>query len=132
MTIAPCVFVGVKYFDGKVTDSPYETGLLYDENKQFISENGIEIDIFNHKKTDGKVFMEFALNCSENVNVESAEFFIARPATNKGQIKIQAEKNKDGKYASVFDLDKYGHYVLKAKSKISGKDLLIQKSFYIN
>jgi len=132
ITIAPSIYLGIKYFDGKVTDHPYESGLLYDETKKFVSDNSIELDITKQEKMGQTVNIEFTLNYSDNVSMESSDFFITRPATNQGQIPITANEIGHKKYATVFSLDNYGHYVLKAKSKISGKDILLQKGFYIN
>jgi len=132
ITIAPSIYLGIKYFDGKVTDQPYESGLMYDETNKFISDNGIGLDIMKQEKKGNLVSIEFALNCSDKVSVESTDFYITRPATDKEQILIEVNKTDDGKYASAFSLEHYGHYVLKAKSKINGKDILLQKGFYIN
>lgn len=132
ITIAPSIYVGIKYFDGKVTDQPYETGLLYDENRKFISDNNIGLNILNHTENGGQIILQFALNCAPEANVESAEFYVTRPATDKTLMAIPVEKEENGLYASVFSMDSKGHHILKAKSRINGKDIVIQKGFYIN
>ena len=132
ITIAPSIYVGIKFFDGKVVEQPYESGLTYDADKKFISDNGLKLTILTNEKTDKDVKLAFSFDKNDNINIEETSFFITRPATNQGNIKLDAKIDKDGVYASAFKLENYGHYILKAITTINGKKIAIQKGFYIN
>lgn len=131
LTIAPSIYVGVKYFDGKVTDQPYETGLNYDADKKFLKDNGLEINIIDQQKNADKITLKFKIS-DKNTSVDRVEFAISRPATNKDMKMIEADASSDGTYASVFTIDSEGYYVLMAKGTLKGKNISLQKSFYIN
>ncbi|ADD68312.1 hypothetical protein Dacet_1543 [Denitrovibrio acetiphilus DSM 12809] len=132
ITIAPSIYVGIKYFDGKVTDQPYETGLKYDSDKQFIKENGLDLSIISQSRTDNIVNLNFTVKNAGEVALENIEFYLSRPATNKETLKLDAEPSTDGSYASAFSLDQHGYYILMAKSKVNDRVIRLQKSFYIN
>ncbi len=94
MTIAPSIYVGIKYFDGKVIDQPYESGLTYDADKKFISDNGLGLTILKQDKNGDSVEMQFSFDKKTDINLEETSFYIARPATEQGKIQINAEKNR--------------------------------------
>lgn len=95
MTIAPSIYVGIKYFDGKVIDQPYESGLTYDADKKFISDNGLGLTILKQDKKNGdSVEMQFSFDKKTDINLEETSFYIARPATEQGKIQINAEKKQ--------------------------------------
>ena len=131
LTIAPSIYVGAKYFDGKVIDQPYESGLTYNEDKNFITDKGLGLTILENIKTGDSLNLKFTFDMNADVKPKETTFFIARPATEQGKIQIDPEMGADGKYASVFDLNSYGHYILKAVTTVEGKTIAIQKSFYI-
>ncbi|PLX69863.1 MAG: hypothetical protein C0603_02710 [Denitrovibrio sp.] len=132
LTIAPSIYVGAKYFDGKVVDQPYESGLTYNADKKFISENGLGLTIIKNAKTGNNVDLQFSFDKNKEVELGETSFFLTRPATNQEKIQIKVEKTVDGIYASAFELNTYGHYILKAITTANGKRVAIQKSLYIN
>lgn len=131
LTVAPAVYTGIKYFDGKVTEHPYETGLKYDADKKFISENGLGIEVESCVRDGENVNLEFKLD-GRNVTVEQAVFYVTRPATDKNEINIKTMAKPDGQYASVFALPSHGYHILKAECRINGREITLQKSFNIN
>jgi len=132
ITIAPSIYVGIKYFDGKVTDQPYETGLMYDEDKKFISDNGLALDQINVSRIDKNVEIKFELTKKSGVKLDELQFFVSRPATNQNSIEISAENISDSLFKAGFSIDSVGHHILLAKSRVNGKEVSLQKSFYIN
>jgi nitrogen fixation protein FixH len=132
ITIAPSIYLGIKYFDGKVTDQPYETGLQYDTDKKFITDNGLELNILNMASQNGQVEMAFTIAMNEGAGMENTSFFITRPATAQGTISVETQKNAEGIYSTAFNIDTKGYHILKVVSRVNGKDVTLQKSFYIN
>jgi nitrogen fixation protein FixH len=132
LTIAPSIWIGVKYFDGKVVDQPYETGLKYDENKKLIADNGMKLDVVKYSLSDEIVQIYFTLDRNEDAKVTDTEFYLTRPATDKGIVKLDVQMADEWLYSTSLALAEHGHYLLKAKAKIDGKDVMLQKSFYID
>jgi len=132
LTIAPSIYIGIKYFDGKVVEKPYESGLTYNEDKKFISDNGLDLKILNNKKNGDNVVLEFVFDKNDGVSVADTSFFITRPASDQDLIQINTEQGADGAYKSNFSLKTMGNHILKMVSTINGKHVQIQKSFYIN
>jgi len=132
ITIAPSIWVGIKYFDGKVVDQPYETGLQYDEGKKLIKDNGLKLSVLDCTRSNDVIDIHFILDRNDSVDLEDTEFFISRPASDKGKVKLDTRMADEGVYESVVTLNTLGYHILKAKGKINGKEISLQKSFYIN
>jgi len=131
LTIAPCIYVGVKYFDGKVTAHPYEAGLAYDENKKFINDNQLDLKILSTSKNGSEINISFTLESRPGTDINADSFIVSRPATDKDNIDIQTEQTADGVFKSAFNTDTYGHYILMADTTVNGRKVSLKKSFYI-
>jgi len=131
LTVYPSVYVGMKYFDGKVTPQPYESGLKYDEDKKFIAENGLELQILDINNESDKSNLSFAFYKANGVKIENVRWSLTRPATNKDGI-ILTPENDGNKYEAAFETDAYGYHILKGEISVDGKVVSIQKGFYIN
>lgn len=132
MTIAPSIYLGIKYFDGKVVEQPYETGLKYDEDKKLVEENGLGLSVLNCNRMDKIVNLYFMLDKNEDVELSEAEFYITRPASDKEKVKLDTKMADEGLYQTVVTLETKGYHILKAIGKINGEQVSFQKSFYIN
>jgi nitrogen fixation protein FixH len=131
LTIFPSIYVGIKYFDGKVTAQPYESGLKYDENKKFIEDNELSLQILNINTVSDESSISFNLKKKEGLDIENVKWFLTRPATNKDMISLAV--TKDGQaYSTVFTTKSYGYHVLEALAVINGKEVHLKKGFYIN
>lgn len=131
LTIAPSIYVGIKYFDGKVNDAPYENGLKYNETKNFINDNKLALSVVKIIQADGKVKVVYSVaNDGETLINHTA--VIARPAEEKDVVSVAPVFDETGAYTAEFASPKKGYYVLKAKFAYKGKDISLEKSFYIN
>ena len=132
ITIAPSIFIGIKYFDGKVVEQPYETGLKYDEDKKLIADNGLDLDVLSCSSMNNVVNLQFILDKNSDVDLTEQEFYITRPASDHNIQKLDTKMADEGVYESVVTLNTKGYHILKAKGKLNGQEVSLQKSFYIN
>ncbi|MGD9808650.1 MAG: FixH family protein [Deferribacterales bacterium] len=132
MTIAPSIYIGIKYFDGKVVEQPYESGLKYDEDKKLIAENGLDLDVLSCVTTDNMVSLQFMLDKNSGADFTDPEFYITRPASDHEIQKLNTKMADEGVYETVVTLNTKGYHILKAKGKLNGQEVSLQKSFYIN
>lgn len=129
LTIAPSIYIGIKYFDGKVTAQPYEEGLVYDAAKKLIEDNGLQISMLTCAKDGENALLEFSL---EGTRLENPVYQVTRPASDKDMFEIVPEERHNGLYASIFTVNAEGYHILKVTGTLEGRPVSIQKSFYIN
>ncbi|MGE4266175.1 MAG: hypothetical protein AB7F25_01935 [Deferribacterales bacterium] len=123
--------MGIKYFDGKVTEKPYETGLEYDKCEKIINENGLALENIKTVKNGDKVSIQFAFANTTGVAVTDEKFVVERPATNGDIVYITPQT--DGKlYKAEFPVNGYGNFVLEVRAKVAADEIALRKNFYIN
>lgn len=131
LTIAPSIYVGIKYFDGKVTEKPYETGLEYDKSEEIIKDNGLTLENIRTVKNGDKISIEFALANTTGVAVTDEKFAVERPATN-GDIVYITPTVDGGSYKAEFPAKGYGNFILEVRAKVAADEIALRKNFYIN
>lgn len=131
-TISPAIYMGIKYFDGKVTEHPYETGLKYNKEQKTVKDSGLALDAIESRRDGDDVKMEFALEKKPGVNLDGTAFFVTRPASDKQLIQIKVNPRGNGVYESEFTVRSRGYHVLKMMCRVHGEDIVLQKSFYID
>ncbi|WP_277655783.1 FixH family protein [Seleniivibrio woodruffii] len=132
LTIAPCIYLGVKYFDGKITESPYETGLEYDKSEKIIKDAGLALENIKAQKNGDKVFIEFAVANAGGVQLVPERFTVGRPASNQEQTELAPQTDANGLYKAEFSTSGYGNYVLELRAKVASDEVALRKNFYIN
>ncbi len=131
LTIAPSIYLGIKYFDGKVTEKPYETGLEYDKCEKIIKDNGLALENIRTVTNGNKVSIEFAIANATGVAFADEKFAVERPATNGDMVYITPTV-EDGSYKAEFPANGYGNFVLEVRAKVASDEIALRKNFYIN
>jgi nitrogen fixation protein FixH len=130
--VAGSVFIGVKSFDGTVTDSPYEKGLLWDEIQNKKSELDWTIVLDKQKYTVGENAITISLFDNKNVPLKSKKITVARsrPASASYDKYFDAVKLTDGVYRVNADFPLYGQWDLKITIVKDDIDLLYEKRVF--
>ncbi|MDK2792311.1 MAG: hypothetical protein PWQ25_1174 [Deferribacteres bacterium] len=103
-------YFGIKYFDGKVEEKPYEEASLYDMKREIVEKNHLSLEILNIEKLDNKYKICFTINgnIERPFPIEGVE--ILRPA---GKDVIRPDIRVREKICSVNVPLSQGYYILK-------------------
>ncbi|MGA1862626.1 hypothetical protein OWM07_07065 [Deferribacter thermophilus] len=127
LTIFITLFFAVKYFDGKIVEEPYYTGLDYDKNKNLINKYNFDI-IVNKMTKKGEI-------CSVDFSINGdTEFYLKDLNINytveNGSIEL--EKNFKGNSGVVgFECVDNRYYILKAIVELKDHNLTLEKVLYV-
>jgi len=127
LTIAPAIYFGTTLFDGKVNAEPYEIGLKYDENKNYIKEKGYVIKIKEIRRDEKTISLKYDLG--NNIK-KKHNLIIQRPAK-RGHAPINGLQETHDGYAVSFPTNGAGYYQISAEFKEDDKDIVLSKNFYI-
>lgn len=112
LIVAASVIVGIRSFDGTVTDNAYEEGLRWDDTNKRTKELGIIVKFRNKKIRMGDNEVLITMNKSDGTpyNLSSLRLHITRPSTNRYDMDVIAERIDDGLYRARMNLPLYGYW----------------------
>lgn len=112
LIVAASIIVGIRSFDGTVTDNAYEEGLRWDDTNKMIKELGIIVKFRNKKIRVGENDVFISINRSDGTpyNPSSLRLHITRPSTDRYDIDVTAERIGDGLYRARMNLPLYGYW----------------------
>lgn len=131
--VAGSVIVGMKHFDGTVSGSPYEEGLLWDEMQKNKLELGWSVETGGGKMETGENRLVLLVNGKDGEPLHDAavSVMISRPATNIHDRTYQAMHVQNGKYDSMVHFPLYGYWDLKVMIKKGDKELALKKRIFV-
>lgn len=106
------IIVGVKSFDGIVTEHPYEKGLAWDEIRNKEKELGWSVDIGKGKFAtgDNDVILSVFDKDGKPLPGASVSITISRPSTPAYDMNYDAERIQDGSYRAAVDFPLHGNW----------------------
>lgn len=129
LSIVIVYVIGFRAFDGVVNESPYETGIRWDETQRFLKESGLEIEINNKEGlVTGSNDVKFTVQGSAS---EDFTLLLTRPSTNKYDKAITCSKIANNEYVCNIDFILPGHWDLVFCFNYKGRELSINKKIYI-
>lgn len=125
------IIVGTLTFDGKVVESPYETGLRYDELEDIKAE--LSLEIVNKDLTIGENDVVFTLKDKYNRPITDPQttLMISRPSTNKFDREYQISFVEPGRYRAKVFFPVYGYWDIKIGFIYNWKPIILEKRVYI-
>jgi len=112
LIVVASIIVGIKSFDGTVTDNAYEEGLRWDEVNKRIKELGLVIEFTNRDLHRGENDLLISIKKGDGMpyNTPSLRLYITRPSTDRYDMDIMAERISDGLYRARINLPLYGYW----------------------
>ena len=128
------VLVGIRSFDGTVSDHPYEEGLQWDEKEKKKNLLGWQIEFMNRDFRTGDNEVELSLLDKEGkpMAADVVRVLTSRPATPAYDKYFDTMKVREGRYRSTVHFPLYGYWDVGVKVSERGESLLINNKIYVN
>ncbi|UCD34160.1 MAG: FixH family protein [Nitrospiraceae bacterium] len=132
LAVAGSVYVGIKTFDGPVTEHPYEEGLRWDEQENQRDALGWRVDLANRviRAGDNEIVLSVHDRKGFPLDDASVAVTLTRPSTGAYDMQYRAIRGEDSLYrlAVVFPL--YGYWDLRIAVEQKDKRVLFEKRVY--
>jgi nitrogen fixation protein FixH len=127
------IFIGVKSFDGIVTEHPYEKGLLWDETERKKSELGWRVEILNREFTtgDNNVVISVLDKNSMPLAHAKASLSLSRPATATFNKKFDMILIRDGMFSASLNFPVFGYWDIGINVSSGGESLLFENRVFV-
>ncbi len=132
--VAGSIFVGVKSFDGIVTEHPYEKGLAWDETRNKEKALGWSVDIGNGKFATGynDVVLSVFDKHGKSHPGASVSITISRPSTPAYDMNYAVERIQDGSYRAAVDFPLHGNWDIDVDVSSGADKLLFKKRIFVD
>lgn len=131
--VVGAIFIGVKSFDGIVTEHPYEKGLLWDEMERKRNELGWRVEILNREfiTGDNNVLISVLDKNNMPLTVTDAALRISRPATATLNKKFDIILIRDGMFSARLNFPLFGYWDIGINVSSGGDSLLFEKRVFV-
>jgi len=131
--VAGSIFVGVKGFDGTVTENPYETGLRWDDAQKKMHELGWSVEILNKEFTSGDNDVLISILDKNNTPLALTDIAlrISRPATATYNKNFDIIQVKDGVYLARLNFPLFGYWDIGIHVSSVGDTLYFEKRVFV-
>lgn len=131
--VAGSIFVGVKSFDGIVTEHPYEKGLRWDDVRHKKLASGWDIEIWNNDLQTGENDIVILVIDKEGNPVagSSISVMISRPSTGTYNEYFDTVSIKEGVFKVHVNFPLYGYWDLMTNVTKGGDSLLFEKRIFV-
>lgn len=132
--VAGSIIVGVKSFDGIVTENPYETGLRWDDARKKMRDLGWIIEIQNEKFITGDNDVSISVFDKNKIPLSLTEIAlsISRPATEKYNKEFDIIQIRDGVYSARLNFPLFGFWDIGIRVSNGGDELFFEKKVFVN
>lgn len=131
--VAGSIVVGVRSFDGIVTEHPYEKGLLWDEIQNRKDELGWTVEIGDTDLITGGNDVEISLINKDGKPVpgSSVSVMISRPSTTEYDKHFDTVRGREGVFISTLTFPLFGYWNVGINVTTAGETLLFEKRIYV-
>lgn len=132
--VAGAIFVGVKSFDGVVTEHPYEKGLLWDETERKKEELGWRIEFQDGQFITGEndVLISVLDDNDMPVTLTEVALRISRPAITKFDRYFDIIQVKDGVYSARMNFPLFGYWNVGMNVSNEEDTLFLERKVYVH
>lgn len=133
LAVAGSFIVGIKTFDGTVTERPYEEGLLWDEIRRKKVSLGWSVDIKKRRFTTGNndITISVMNKLKEPLKNTNISLMISRPSTTVYDSDVQAVKLKEGFYRANIDFPLFGYWDIAIEVRQERESLPFKKRIFV-
>jgi nitrogen fixation protein FixH len=131
--VAGAIFIGVKSFDGIVTEHPYEKGLLWDETERKRSKLGWRVEILNREFITGDNNVVISVLDKNNMplTLTNAALHVSRPATATSNKNFDIILIRDGMFSARLNFPQFGYWDIGINISSGGESLLFEKRVFV-
>ncbi|MBI5665581.1 MAG: FixH family protein [Nitrospirae bacterium] len=132
--VAGSIVVGVKSFDGIVTEHPYEKGLAWDEIRNKEKELGWSVDIENTEFVmgDNEVSISVLDKSGRRLTGSLINVMICRQATTAYDKRFDPIKVEEGTFRAKVNFPLYGYWDMAMDVSSGGETLLFKKRVFVD
>jgi len=132
--VAGSIVVGLKSFDGTVTENPYEKGLLWDDVQEKMNDLGWSIEIHGKEFTAGDNDVLISILDKNNLPLALAEVTlrISRPATATFNQYFDIIQVGNGVFSARLNFPLFGYWDIGVHVSSGGDTLYFEKRVFIN
>jgi nitrogen fixation protein FixH len=125
--------VGIKNFDGTVSERPYEEGLLWDEVLRKKASLGWSVDIEKKRFTTGSNDITIAILNKLRQPLKNADIsvMISRPSTTVYDRDVQVVKSGEGLYRANIDFPLFGYWYITTEVSQERERLPFKKRIFV-
>ncbi|TNF56938.1 hypothetical protein EP227_00125 [bacterium] len=133
LAVAGSFIVGIKNFDGTVTERPYEEGLLWDDIRKKKAALGWSVDIKKSRLTTGNndITISVLNRMKEPLKGANISVMISRPSTTVYDRDVEAVKLKEGLYRANTDFPVFGYWDLTIEVSKGRESLPLKKRIFV-
>lgn len=133
LAVAGSFIVGIKSFDGTVTERPYEEGLLWDEIRRKKAALGWSVDIKKVRLTTGSNDITIAIlnKLKEPLEDANISVMISRPSTTVYDRDVQVVKSGKGLYRANIDFPLFGYWDMTIEVRQERESLPFKKRIFV-
>ncbi len=133
IVVIASIIVGIKSFDGIVTENPYEEGLKWDKRNEEIEELGLVIEVKNRefRTGDNDILIGLYKNDGTPYNSTSIRLYITRPSTDRYDMEVIATRIGDGLYKTSINLPIYGYWQVIIRHEGLEEDIIFKKEIFV-
>lgn len=133
MAVFGAVYVGTQSFEGTVTDSPYEDGLMWDELQKNKAELGWQVNINDEDLFVGRNEVAIFLTDKDGAPLSdlSISFLISRPSTSIYDMRFEPEKVEEGIFKAAAEFPLYGYWDIHINVTKGPDSILFKERVFI-
>lgn len=132
--VAGPIIVGIKSFDGTVTENPYEKGLIWDEVQNKKHELGWEVELREKHFTTGDNDISISIRDKSGraVSGSSVSLMISRPSSKTYDRYFDTIQTGEGVFASHVHFPLFGYWNIEVKVTGGEDALLFEKRIFVS
>lgn len=133
LAVAGSFIVGIKSFDGTVTERPYEEGLLWDEIRNKKAALGWSVDIKKRQFTTGSndITISVLNKLKGPLKDTNISVMVSRPSTTAYDRDVKAVKLKEGLYRANIDFPIFGYWDMTIEVRKERERLPFKKRIFV-
>jgi nitrogen fixation protein FixH len=126
--VAGSIVVGMRSFDGTVTDNPYEKGLLWDQTREQM-QHGLQVELNSRVFSTGDNDVVVKVHGTGGYLIDAGDMILlrSRPASAGFDQQFPARQEEKGIYRATLSFPLRGDWDLKISMLSSERELLVIK-----
>jgi nitrogen fixation protein FixH len=132
LAVAGSIIIGIRSFDGPVTEHPYKRGLQWDSIQQKRESLGWHVIINNDVLYTGINELSFSLLDRNGSPLDGKDIGIeiTRPSSSRHDAEVAAE-DRGNRYRAVINFPLYGYWDMSFTVKTENEEVAITKRVFV-
>jgi nitrogen fixation protein FixH len=133
IVIAASIIIGIKSFEGTVTEHPYEEGIAWDETRRKKAELGWNVVIEKRDLRIGQneIFILTLDKFDKPLADAEIALMISRPATSAYDREFDTIKLSEGRFRTTIDFPLYGYWDIIIQANQNGNNISYKQKVFV-